>query len=1065
MDPTWVMRLKDIVPRGPLFHTWGHRECTTSGCTSRSHALPLRDRPRPLPGGVKDICRKNSEGLSSEQREQLEQLLVEFKDSFAWDEQGVGCTHLVQHEIDTGDAQPIKTRPRRIPLAQQEAADRAVEEMEQAGFIEPSNSPWSAPVVMVPKKGGKLRFCVDYRELNAVTRKDSYPIPRVDESLDLVGESSWFSSLDLRSGYWQVPLAPEARAKTAFSTHRGHWQFTVLCFGLCNAPATFERLMDQVLSDIPSQQCLVYLDDILAHGTSFEGALAALRGVLERVTEAGLKLHPEKCHFMQREVTFLGHQVGEKGVGTLLDKVEAVRDWPVPTTKQQVKSFLGLASYYRRFVKGFSNIAFPLTGLLGKNREFKWTSECQQAFTTLKRALGEAPVIAPPVPSEPFILDTDASNVGMGAVLAQPGPEGERVVPYFSRTFSKEERRYCVTRRELLAVVAAVRHFKYYLCGIRFLVRTDHAALQWLLSFKEPEGQIARWLEELQSFNFQVEHRAVARHGNADALSRRPCAEEGCGYCEKRVARERELCQEEGVVAEVSQFGLPGLSGMHVVDINEWREKQEEDSELSMVLQWVQEGRRPSREEVGPLSPAVKGLWAGFSELRLTEGVLQRGWKAPATREVTWQVVVPNSMRMLVLEQLHGGAGAGHFGPTKTLRRLRKGFYWGQHRRDVEDYCRQCDRCAARKGPPGQSRAQLQQFPVGAPLERIGVDIVGPFPVSEGGNRWVLTAIDYFTKWPEAYALPNQEAETIVNALLGGFISRFGVPETIHSDQGRNFESRVFAEMCQRLGVEKTRTTPLHPQSDGLVERFHRTLGQQLAIVTEKHQKDWDTHLPLVLMACRSAVQDSTACSPALLMLGRELRTPAEMVFGRPPEEAPLPAGLDYARRLQDRLESAHSFARQQMERAGMRQKRHYDTRAKGCHFVAGELVWLHNPARKKGRCPKLDSAWVGPCQILERLGEVVYRIQMPLRRRRVAVHRDRLAPYRGRQTLGGEEPDSGDSQGPVEEGPQNAGAEQPATAEVVETICGQSGERARRERRRPGRFNDFVCALGVEGL
>ncbi|KAJ8016400.1 hypothetical protein DPEC_G00006830 [Dallia pectoralis] len=858
---------------------------------------PSETDPDPSLTGVKDICRKNSEGLSSEQREQLEQLLVEFKDSFAWDEEGVGCTHLVQHEIDTGDARPIKTRPRRIPLARQEAADRAVEEMEKAGFIEPSNSPWSAPVVMVPKKGGKLRFCVDYRELNAVTRKDSYPIPRVDESLDLVGKSSWFSCLDLRSGYWQVPLAAEARAKTAFFTHRGHWQFTVLCFGLCNAPATFERLMDQVLSDIPSQQCLVYLDDILAHGTSFEGALAALRGVLERVTEAGLKLHPEKCHFMRREVTFLGHQVGEKGVGTLLDKVEAVRDWPVPTTKQQVKSFLGLASYYRRFVKGFSNIAFPLTGLLGKNREFKWTSECQQAFAILKQALGEAPVIAPPVPSEPFILDTDASNVSMGAVLAQPGPEGERVVAYFSRTFSKEERRYCVTRRELLAVVAAVRHFKYYLCGVRFLVRTDHAALQWLLSFKEPEGQIARWLEELQTFNFQVEHRAGDRHGNADALSRRPCAEEGCGCCEKRVARERELCEEEGVVAEVSQLGLPGLSGMHVVDINEWREKQEEDSELAMVLQWVREGRRPSREE-----------------------------------------------------------------------------------------------------------------------------------------------------WPEAYALPNQEAETIVNALLGGFISRFGVPETIHSDQGRNFESRVFAEMCQRLGVEKTRTTPLHPQSDGLVERFHRTLGQQLAIVTEKHQKDWDTHLPLVLMACRSAVQDSTACSPALLMLGRELRTPAEMVFGRPPEEAPLPAGLDYARRLQDRLESAHSFARQQMERAGIRQKRHYDTRAKGRHFVAGELVWLHNPARKKGRCAMLDSAWVGPCQILERLGEVVYRIQMPLRRRRVAVHRDRLAPYRGRQTLGGKEPDSGDSQGPVEEGPQNAGAEQPATAEG--TICGQSRERARRERR-----------------
>eukprot|EP00063_Salmo_salar_P030992 XP_014005827.1 PREDICTED: uncharacterized protein LOC106574453 [Salmo salar] len=556
--PLVVVPFQQLSPAATAFTP--HHGASTGSSVAQNTLAPSPHQPD---GGneeaidaVEAVWLKNCQGLDDRQQRQLKQLLLDFKDSFAWGEDEVGQTHLVQHEIDTGDARPIKIRPRRIPLARREAADTAIVDMLRADFIEPSDSPWSAPVVMVPKKGGKLRFCVDYRGLNSVTTKDSYPLPRIDESLDHVRGSSWFSSLDLRSGYWQVPLSPGAREKTAFSTDRGHWQFKVLCFGLCNAPATFERLMDRVLAGVPRDECVVYLDDILVHGTSFEGALGALRRVLERISGAGLKLHPGNCHFMQREVAFLGHQLGGEGISTMPDKVEAVRGWPVPGGKKEVKSFLGLASYYRRFVKGFAGVATPLNHLLKEDTVFQWTEEHQRAFEALKRALMEAPVLASPDPNRPFILDTDASNEGLGAVLAQRGPDGEHVVAYYSRTFDKAEKRYCVTRRELLAVVAAVRHFKYYLGGLPFVVRTDHSALQWLLSFKEPEGQIARWLEELQPYDFQVEHRAGLRHSNADALSRRPCAEDGCGYCAKRVERERELCREEGVTATVSQLSV-----------------------------------------------------------------------------------------------------------------------------------------------------------------------------------------------------------------------------------------------------------------------------------------------------------------------------------------------------------------------------------------------------------------------------------------------------------------------------------------------------------------------------
>ncbi|KAL7865827.1 hypothetical protein SRHO_G00110740 [Serrasalmus rhombeus] len=295
---------------------------------------------------VRGIWERNCDNLEPQQRKELWEVLREFKDIFALTEGKVGLTHLLQHEIDTGDAKPIKTRPRRLPLEHQAAADSAIEEMLRAGIIEPSDSPWASGVVMVnKKKSQKMRFCVDYRPLNSVTKKDSYPLPHIDESLDLVSGSSWFSSLDLRSGYWQVPLSPDAKPKTAFCTGRGLWHFRVLSFGLCNAPATFERLIEKVLAEIPQQECLVYLDDILVHGSSFKAALMSLRRTLQKIAAAGLKLHPDKCCFMRRELEFLGHRIGGEGISPMEEKVQVVQDWPTPSNLRELKSFIGLASY------------------------------------------------------------------------------------------------------------------------------------------------------------------------------------------------------------------------------------------------------------------------------------------------------------------------------------------------------------------------------------------------------------------------------------------------------------------------------------------------------------------------------------------------------------------------------------------------------------------------------------------------------------------------------------------------------------------------------------------------
>ena len=982
----------------------------------------------------------------------MKDLLQEFLDIFAARDDECTRTGLVQHTIDTGTAAPIRLRPYRLPLAKREAAEQLVQAMSAAGVIEPSTSPWVSPAILVRKKDGTWRPCVDFRRLNAMTRKDSYPLPRIDDALDHIAGSQWFSSLDLRSGYWQVELAPEDHSKTAFTFGQGLWQFRVMPFGLCNAPATFERLMERVLAHIPRNQCVVYLDDLLVHATDFERALVNLRQVFSAIRGAGLRLHPKKCNLLQRETKFLGHVVGPNGVGTDPAKVEAVRNWQVPRSVGEVRSFLGLASYYRRFVRDFASTASPLHRLTDKGRKFEWNESCEAAFTRLREALTTAPILALPDPGCRFIVDTDASDTGLGAVLSQEREEGERVVAYYSRALHRAERNYCVTRRELLAGITALHHFRPYLYGRSFLLRTDHASLMWLLTFREPEGQLARWIEALQSYDFEVQHRAGRLHCNADALSRRPCEASECRHCLRQEERDQLIVP----VAAVPQVQGAEEQRMTVVERQEWQAAQEADPTLARVGQWVNAEARPGWPAVSALSLKTKAYYSQWAAMARWDGLLYRVWQAPGRGGAVWQLLVPKDRRQQVLQAVHGSVGAGHFGVSKTLNRLRQRFYWAGCRQDTELFVHCCDACTAQKGPTQRSHAPLQRYQVGAPMERVGVDILGPFPLTDGGNRYVLVAMDYFTKWPEAYAVPDQSAITTAERLVCEMFCRFGVPEELHSDQGRNFEAQVFAGVCKLMGVTKTRTTPLHPQSDGLVERFNRTLSTQLAIVVERHQRDWDRHLPLIMMAYRSAVQESTGCTPAALMFGRELRTPVDLAFGSPPcPDLPGEPGREYLHSLRQQLMEAHDFARRRQEQAGEKQKRAYDVHCRGRPFSPGEKVWVYNPTRKKGISPKLTSKWVGPCEVLEQLSDVVYRVRMSVRGRVVVLHRDRLAPYRPHAKAA-----------EVDNAPSSQGICPPPSASAPGTAGGEmdsGGERSarrearQRQRRPPRRFEDYV--------
>jgi hypothetical protein len=435
-------------------------------------------------------------------REQLTNLLLEYEDVMAGPDQPLGRTSTITHHIDTGDHRPIKQSPRRPPISMESAEEIEVDKMLQQGVVKPSESPWASPVVLVKKKDGSIRFCVDYRKLNDVTRKDAYPLPRIDDSLDCLSGATWFCTLDLLSGYWQVPVAEKDMEKTAFVTKSGLYEYLVMPFGLTNAPATFERLMERVLRGLQWRKCLVYIDDIIIFGKDFTETLANLRCVFLRLREAHLTCKPKKCEMFKKEVNFLGHVVSGDGIKCDPRKTDAVRNWPTPTNLKEVRSFLGLASYYRRFIQDFATISAPLTELTKKNVKFHWTEVQEQAFQRLKDKLCSEPVLAYPTADGFFILDTDASNYGIGAVLSQVQNVNEepRVIAYASKTLSDSQKAYCTTWKELLAVVYFVKHFRRYLYGRRFLLRTDHAALVWLLNFKNPEGIVARWITALTSY-------------------------------------------------------------------------------------------------------------------------------------------------------------------------------------------------------------------------------------------------------------------------------------------------------------------------------------------------------------------------------------------------------------------------------------------------------------------------------------------------------------------------------------------------------------------------------------
>ena len=947
---------------------------------------------------VQRLLNEVDKEVPAEVKSELATLLKKYRHVFSQGPLDMGRTDVVQHEIDTGDNKPVRQALRPQPLAMLPMIDEQLDEMLKLKIISPSYSEWASNVVMVKKKDGSLRFCIDYRKLNEKTVKDVYPLPRIDSCLDALAGARWFSTFDLRAGYHQVGLHPRDAHKTTFITRRGSFQFDVLPFGLCNAPATFERLMDLVMSGLNYESLLVYLDDIIVFSETLEVHLVRLELVFLRLEAAGLKLKASKCHIMRQKVLFLGHVVTPQGISTDPEKITLVTDWPPPRNLKEVRSFVGLCSYYRRYVKDFARVAEPLHALTRKNVRFEWSAACADAFDKLKICLTTAPILTLPTDEDQYLLDTDASDVGLGAVLSIVTKDGEKPVAYGSRLCNKPERNYNVTRRELLAVMFGLKTFRQYLLGRRFTIRTDHAALQWLKKTPTPIGQQARWVEQLEEFDYIIQHRPGTKHGNADAMSRRPqqatepilVRENAEPVSDENDAGESEMNVNAVRVNEPRPDGAAGEETPPPIQTEDMSRQQREDSELGDILRLRSTREiKPSPAELIACGASTKAYAQQWDQLRVERGVLFRHWIGPVEGCNRQQVVLPQCRRQDVIRAAHAGFSGGHFGLKKTLAQVQRRAYWVGWTSDVRLFCLRCPECAKYHRGAAPKQGALTEFRVGEPMERWGIDLTGPHPTSAGGHKYILTAIDYFSRWTEAFPVRNQEATTVAKILVEQVFVRFGVPLQILSDQGPNFESGLFQEMCRLLGIDKVRTSPYQPRTNGMIERWHRTLNSMLGKVVGENQRDWHERLPYVMAAYRATEHSRTGFSPNYLFVGREARAPVDLTLTTEVIDDQSPA--EYVVRQRRRIQEAYEYVREFSGKMAMQQKRRYDLRVKPKKFERGDWVWYLYPRRRVGKSPKWASLYTGPYLVVRVLGSLTYQIQKSRRANMQVVHVDKL--------------------------------------------------------------------------
>jgi len=903
-----------------------------------------------------------NQDLTTAQIEKFKRMLANNDDIFTKGTRpsvAVGVTHKIL--LQDTNSRPVHCAPGRTAQTEREVINKQITEMLSNGVIKESRSPWSSRVVLIKKKDGKPRFCIDYRKLNGLTKSDVYPLPRIDDSLAALQKGNFFTTLDMFAGYWQIPMDEASKEMTAFISEAGLYQFEVMPFGLKTAGATFQRFMDAILAGLKWKSLLVYLDDIVIFSSTFEQHLLDVEEVIKRLRNAGLQLNRSKCHFLREEFTYLGHIVSKHGIRPDPKKIEAILKMPTPTDATTTRSVLGSCSYFRKFIPDFAKISAPLYELTKDNQKFYWNDTTEEALKAIKAHLMQHPILCHPNFDYPFIVQCDACDSGLGAVLLQRISGRDCVIEWISRTLQPAERKWSVREKEALVIIWALEVFRPFLVGYKFIVESDHKSLKWLN--EATTARLVRWACRLSEFDFEIQYKPGKQNTRADMLSRLPIPHE---------TNQESNCRADNLMFN---FELNSAEQPHVLHAmlsplyhtpmltEMFKKEQRADNALSQIIHHIE----------------TNGA---------TEGFLIKDELLYCQEDEKDLLIVPLTMRETVMKEYHDNPLGGHLSRDKLLPTLKKRFYWNNMDKYVQDYTRRCLACALVKSNANPKHGLLRPITVTRPFQLVGVDIA-IMRISETGYRYILVTIDYFTNWVEAIPMKNQTSEECIKAFFKSVVSRHGCPEEIMSDSGTQFMSGDFLKFSTNFNIKQRQSSPHSHQANGKIEKFIRFLKHALALLTNQKMKHkWDEVLDHCLFIYRTSHNRMLNDTPFYLINGRDAILPQDLAMNVTTtnlRKNKNNGNTTYQKQMAETLKEAYEKLIQHKAKEQSKYKRYYDQSHRKVNYNIGDQVLVLYDSPAKG---PLMPRWEGPFTVIARIDAVIYRLESETKITTAHVHR-----------------------------------------------------------------------------
>lgn len=974
--------------------------------------------------------------LNSEERKSIQDLCSKYSDVFFLPGDKLTTTNIYEQSITLKpNTSPVYVKQYRLPHSLKNEVNKQIQKMIDSDIIEEAKSEWSSPILLVPKKSEndkKWRLVVDYRKLNDCIVDDKFPLPNITEILDSLSGSIYFSHLDLNQGYYQVALDEKSREYTAFTTNTGQYQMKRLPMGLKTSPSAFSRVMSVAMSGLTYDKCFVYLDDLVVFGRNLDVHNRNLIDVLERLRKVNLKLNPEKCKFLKKDILYLGHLVSENGVLPDPAKVEILQKYPVPTNTDEVKRFVAFCNYYRKFIKNFAEITYPLNKLTRKYETFIWTNECQKAFETLKHSLITPPVLEFPDFSDDneFVIQTDASGTAIGAVLCN---KNMKPVAYASRPLNKAELNYPTIQKELVAIVWAVKYFRPYVYGKSFTIMSDHRPLIYLFSMKDPSSRLLKFRLALEEYNFKIVYVKGKDNSVADALSRISVTSDTLKQMnddimlvmtraqKRRLELDNQLNQntpstssngddpwpDQPQVVEVLKVPNNSVEMTFIEnnELNKLKRHNDVDAETECFIYSKQRktifinlnfkthftraefvtklGEFCKSININELCIVRKKEYESFIKDVLQEIKSNKDWTGPRIYVVKGvKRIDSEEERKYILHDFHLLPTAGHAGVRRMTNNIKRKFYWPGLDNDVKEFVRKCIKCQKMKHCRYVKAPMEITTTASHAFEKVYLDVVGPLDKDIEGNRYILTLQCELTKFVEAYPLKTKETVSIAQSFVSNFILRYSVPNTIATDRGTEFVSSVMEQVCKLLGINKLTSTSYHHQSIGALENTHKNLGAFLRIQSNGQKDTWSQWLPFWCYSFNNTVHTETKYTPFELVFGRPSIIPSRISQYIEPLYNPENYPLD----LKYRLQVAHKDARNNLLLSKHKRKQTYDKSMNNISYVNGQLILVKNET-----CSKLDPQWDGPYVVSEDLG---VNVKILRNNKDYLIHKNRTKPF-----------------------------------------------------------------------